>query len=752
MTLGRRRTRRARYRWFAIGSRLAFGLVVTLAVLVPPAVSDAEGSGDDAAALAEDGALEPLVVLPPSRSVVMPSPAPGRAWTQVTRDQITLRLPRSTPEALRYEAGVFVQQTSQSQASPFIRGRTGQHVLLSFDGIRMNNSLFRQGPNQYLFTVDVRTIEAIDVIRGSSSVRFGADAIAGAIDARPVEPTHDPSRRRAAAHGAVFFDYGSASDERGGRAQLDVQLGPRVAMFGGFGGRRVGLLESAGPVYSPTTNELPEVPRFDEDGRTQLGTGFDELAGDLRLVVDGGDAGRWTAAYYDYRQFDAPRTDQCPPAFAPFDECLTYDEQFRSLGYLRWTQDHSRIGDLRVTLHGQRQHERRSAERPSSSTINGGRDDVTTAGVEVEGQTRASARGGRDTLDVAWGVESVVDWVDSTAWLTFDDLTPPVTRTRSRGQYLDGSTYAQAGAWSEATWSFAESWAARGGARLTHVRARAPGDPDSDSAAIRSAWTTPVAGVGVSWVSLPWLTWTLSLDQGFRAPNLDDLTSRQRTGPGFQLENDALAPERSWTLEGGARVRHTWVSLDLWAYRLVIRDAIARASLTADACPAGTAACNGAWSILRLENVDGAAIIRGVEGSLILHLPAQLELRNTFAWARGDEPVPRGSGRQPVSRIPPLNGTHSVVWSHPTGFRASLGVLWAGLQDRLAIQDVADERIPRGGTPGYAVVHASLHYEWSPYVSVSVVGENLGDTAWRSHGSSINGAGRSVLLRLQAGW
>jgi iron complex outermembrane receptor protein/hemoglobin/transferrin/lactoferrin receptor protein len=734
-----------------VACAVAFGLVVQAASGTGVAAQEVpaiEGSGEGSG----EGAMAPITSLPPSRSVAIPSPAPGRAWTQVTRDQITLRLPRSTPEALRYEAGVFVQQTSQAQASPFIRGRTGQHVLLSFDGIRMNNSLFRQGPNQYLFTVDIRTIEAIDVIRGSSSVRFGADAIAGAIDAQPVEPTLDPAQRRATAHGALFFDYGSASQERGGRAQLDVQLGPHLALFGGFGGRRVGLLESAGPVRSPTTNELPEVPRFAPDGRTQLGTGFDELAGDLRIVADAGPAGRWTAAYYDYRQFDAPRTDQCPPAFAPFDECLTFDEQFRSLGYLRWTGEGTRIGDVRVTVHGQRQHERRSAERPSSSTINGGRDDVTTAGAEVEGKIRRDARGGADHIDVAWGIETVVDWVDSAAWLTFDDLTPPVTRTRSRGQYLAGSTYAQAGAWTEATWSILDRWALRGGGRLTHVRARAPGDTESDSVAIRSEWTTPVAGVGLSWEAVPWLTLTTSLDQGFRAPNLDDLTSRQRTGPGFQLENDALAPERSWTFEGGARVRHRWLSMDVWAYRMVIRNAIARASLTADACPAGTAACNGAWSILRLENVDGAAVIRGLEGSLTVHLPHQFELRNTLAWARGDEPVPRGEGRQPVSRIPPLNGTHSVVWSHALGLRASVGVLWAGLQDRLAIQDVADERIPRGGTPGYAVVHASVHYELSPYVGVSVVGENLADRPWRAHGSSINGAGRSVLLRLQAGW
>ncbi|MEQ8893687.1 MAG: Plug domain-containing protein, partial [Sandaracinaceae bacterium] len=52
----------------------------------------------------------------------------GRAQTTVTREDLEERLPRSAPDALRDVPGVSVQQTAHGQASPYVRGLTGQRV------------------------------------------------------------------------------------------------------------------------------------------------------------------------------------------------------------------------------------------------------------------------------------------------------------------------------------------------------------------------------------------------------------------------------------------------------------------------------------------------------------------------------------------------------------------------------------------------------------------------------------------------
>jgi outer membrane cobalamin receptor len=108
-----------------------------------------------------------------------------RAHGTVSRSEIERRQPRSAPDALRYESGVFVQQSAHGQGSAFIRGLTGQQTLLLFDGIRVNNSTYRQGPNQYFFTIDSRTIDSIEILRGGGSTRYGSDALGGVIAALP---------------------------------------------------------------------------------------------------------------------------------------------------------------------------------------------------------------------------------------------------------------------------------------------------------------------------------------------------------------------------------------------------------------------------------------------------------------------------------------------------------------------------------------------------------------------------------------
>ena len=733
-------------------SALALALVASLALL--PSAADASPSAAGSAAQRAVGdALFVARAAADARAPRLRSSteggaalAPGRATTRVTREQLELRLPRSAPDALRYEPGVFIQQSAQSQASPFVRGRTGQQVLLLFDGVRMNNSLYRQGPNQYFFTVDVRTIDRLDVVRGPGSVRFGSDAISGAINAVPRDPTRTHGAPSAAPR--LYLDYGSASDEFGGRAQLDAQLHERVGVFGGIGARRVGLLESAGPVRNPRDGELPEVPRFADDGRTQLGTGFDEVAGDARVVVDA-ERGAWTLASYHYRQTDAPRTDQCAPPFAPADECLTFDVQARALSYLRWFGDAApRVRELSWTLSWQRQHERRTHERPSSFTVNRGEDSVQSFGTSLRANTPALSFE-RGNMGIDWGAELQHDRVASRASLLFTDVEPLEPRPRSRGQYLDGSRYTSAGGFAEARALFGD-WTLRAGSRVAHASASAPADPESESAAVDRSWTTAVSGAGVAWQATPGFSIDLGVDEGFRAPNLDDLTSRQRTGPGFQLENAALGPERALSLEVGAHVRSPWVDADAWAYRSTLRDAITRVNREASDCPTGTPSCQNSWSVLQLINAPGAALLYGAEGLLAIRAPGGLELRSTVAYAYGAQPDPSGPGRVPLSRVPPLNGTHALVWRSAAGVTLHSTVQWATLQDRLAASDVADERIPRGGTPGYAVWHAGVSYR-SELAVVSLVMENLLDTPWRTHGSSVNGAARSVVLHGEFG-
>jgi outer membrane cobalamin receptor len=87
----------------------------------------------------------------------------------------------TAPEALLLTPGVFVQKTNHGGGSPFLRGLTGNQTLLLVDGIRLSNAVVRYGPNQYFNTIDVFSIEKLEVLRGNGSVQYGSDALGGTI-------------------------------------------------------------------------------------------------------------------------------------------------------------------------------------------------------------------------------------------------------------------------------------------------------------------------------------------------------------------------------------------------------------------------------------------------------------------------------------------------------------------------------------------------------------------------------------------
>ena len=675
----------------------------------------------------------------------LPASVDGRAGSVVDRFELERRLPRSAPDALRYEPGVFIQQTAHGQGSAFIRGLTGQQTLILFDGIRLNNSTFRQGPNQYFFTLDSATIEQLEVVRGGSSTRYGSDALGGVILTRPLEPRGSDGatwsvRPTLSARGAT------ADLEHGGRVQVEASTPGNLSLLAGAGARRAGLLRSGGPVQNLSGGGIPEVPRFAGDGRTQLGTGFDEITADARAVWRQNEQHTATLAAYLYRQFDAPRTDQCPAPAARFDECLTYDEQFRTLVYgaSSWKPGLPGLARMRTTVSWQQQHERRRGERPASFVVNRGVDDVHTFGVSLAAESFRFETPFGPAL-IGYGADSYFDQLESSAEIAFTDI--DVTVQRARGQYLSGSTFLYGGAFALAEVAPVEVLRLRGGGRFSWIHARAPGDAASGSSAVDASWFPLVGFLGAEWQAHPALRLFVNVDHSFRAPNLDDLTSRQQTGPGFQFENAHLRPERATTFELGASIRQAIASLDVWLFQAGIVDAIGREPREADACPPNTPQCSSSWSRFQLVNVDGVSTIRGAEVAARVRLPGNVGLRSSAAWTWGEGPADRA--RIPLSRIPPLNGTAELSWVSRFGLGLGAAMRWAAAQDRLALQDYSDARIPVGGTPGFAVFDARAWYHAGERVRLSLVAENLLDTPYRYHGSSVNGPGRGLMLAVE---
>ncbi len=69
-------------------------------------------------------------------------------------------------------------------------------------------------------------------------------------------------------------------------------------------------------------------------------------------------------------------------------------------------------------------------------------------------------------------------------------------------------------------------------------------------------------------------------------------------------------------------------------------------------------------------------------------------------------------------------------------------------QNRLAQGDKDDNRIPLGGTPSWHIVNAYTGYSSNQF-AIRLGLQNIFNTDYRTHGSGINGVGRSVWLAFQ---
>ena len=266
----------------------------------------------------------PEVVITATRSASSVSQVPAAVKT-LDQKQMAERLVRTFPEALRETPGIAIQKTSNGQGSPFIRGFTGFRNLMMIDGIRFNNSTFRDGPNQYWNTIDQQALSRVEVLPSQGSVLYGSDAVGGTVNAFTKDSGYlSEAQGGFFSHGLVSHRYSSA--EHSNVEHLETSIGE---------GQKWGLHAGV------TLSQFGDV--IDGSGRRQLHTGYDNWALDVRLDVALDDQWNFTAVHQQARQNDAWRTHSTtfivPFAGTNFgtavpDRVRLFDQE-RSLSYVR---------------------------------------------------------------------------------------------------------------------------------------------------------------------------------------------------------------------------------------------------------------------------------------------------------------------------------------------------------------------------------------------------------------------------------
>jgi len=628
---------------------------------------------------------------------------------------------RTVPEALKETPGVLVQKTGHGQGSPFIRGFTGFRTVFLIDGIRLNNSTFREGPNQYWSTVDAQSIGRLEVVKGPGSVLYGSDAIGGTVNALTKRPTDDDWSA------GLFYRYASAEDSHTGRAEGGVTAGDHVGILVGGTVKSYGDLRAGDP-----TKEQPK-------------TGYDEWDADAKVEYRFDEDRKLVAAFQHVAQNDAWRThrtifaESFHGSAVGTDRVHTFD-QTRDLGYLQYHAENLAGVVESVKLSGSYHFQGEDMTRVRSNGVRDEADvDVHTAGLWAQFVSPSPIG------TFTYGAEYYRDWVESgqISIATNGSVTRAI-----QGPVGDDATYDLVGVYAQDAIPLGERVDLILGGRYTYARADANRvrDPVTGLATtVEEDWHSAVGSARVVWridEADHW-RWFAGASQGFRAPNLSDLTRLDIARSG-EIETAApdLDPEQFVSLETGVKTRYETFTAELAYFYTFIEDMIVRQ-------PTG-AIVSGANEVTKRNGGDG--FVHGVELSSTWQFHPQLAVFGWATWMEGETdgyPTSAPTTREEyLSRVMPLTGELGLRWDSPQRkFWAEFVTVVADAQAKLSSSDKGDtQRIPPGGTPGYGVLTVRGGWRINDHVHLSAALENILDKDYRIHGSGLNEPGRNFVV------
>lgn len=644
---------------------------------------------------------------------------------------------RTLPEALQLTPGVLVQKTAHGHGSPFIRGFTGRQNLLLLDGVRLNNSTLRGGPVQYWNTVDVFSIDHIELIKSQGSVLYGSDAVGGTLNGfTKSSDFRSRTPDESFLGGSAFYEFrGNGQGSHIGRFETETGVGGKFGVWLGLSAKDFGDIEDSAVSRMQGTG----YPEQDLDFRADWAVTADSTLTFAYNYVNQDGISRW------HRTINNPGWEHDGHVTVPgLWNADTYDQE-RSLSYLRYAgenpQSDSAIQRWNATLSFQTSTDSEYQDRkPASDSIRRSNIDLQTFGADLTLESDA----GPGTL--VYGFDFYHDDVDSsgsqqkTNGSGFKEVLP----------VADNSEYDLFGAFTQYVWKPVDALEITAGARYTHAKATlgrfydAGGMLQTDQS---QDWDSVVGSLrGLYRINSCWSLFG-GISQAFRAPNLDDLTGNMTARAG----NDSLGstdvnPEQFLTYELGTRHSSETISLACSVFYTDVNDLIT-----------GVPVVSGSKTSITTNAAEG--YIYGVELEGAWRFSPQWTLSGFAAWQDGrtksEEYLGGPLEEKPMSRLLPLTGSVALRWTQASGkFWIEGRLLAAATEDRTTVQDQAadDQRIPTGGTPGYIV--ASLHGGWTvnDHLEFTCGIENLMDEDYRIHGSGQNEPGLSGIVAAKVTW
>lgn len=322
---------------------------------------------------------------------------------------------------------------------------------------------------------------------------------------------------------------------------------------------------------------------------------------------------------------------------------------------------------------------------------------------------------------------------------------------RIQGPVGDDSSQTLLGSYLQGVFPLGKRMEVIAGSRFTYATADVGKyeDPATGTAqSLDGAWKNLSSSLRLSYaLDDSWKLWG-GLSQAFRSPNLGDLS---RYGDSRTNETEVAAtglnPERFLTYELGLKGTQGSFSGSATPYYTDIQDYIA-------STPTGRT-IKGLTEVTKRNSGSGG--VSGIELTGTYQLDSSWLVRGNLTYIRGNlatyaDATSSRMVEEPLSRVQPITANVALRWDSPDHkWWGELTGTFVAAADRLSSGDKQDtQRIPPGGTPGYALLGIYGGYQVNEHLRISLAAENLLDQAFRAHGSGSNEPGFGVTTGITA--
>ena len=675
---------------------------------------------------------------------------------KIGAQEIALTQPQTAADLLQNTGAVFVQKSQLGGGSPMIRGFATNRVLITVDGIRMNNAIFRGGNIQNVISIDPFTLDSAEILYGPGTVIAGSDAIGGVINFYTRELEELESASETLQQTDYALRMATAASERTVHASHNI-IGPKISALVSFSRMSVGDLKMGanGPesylrtFYVETQEGIDRVVQNDEP-RKQVGSGFDSyhFMAKARHRI----SKEWyqqLGVFYNttsnFGRYD--RLIQTKNEL-PLSAEWYYGPQQWLMTYYKLTQEAEKSRHQFSAAY-QRFNESRFDRAFADPVLHEAAEYVDVLNVSLDSERVLS-----EQSLLRYGFALDHNFVGSSA---FSFNRENLERNELVTRYPDGSDWGIWALYAALQKSFSEKVTLNAGARFNQVNSSIDfeGNPFTADFGVQQFETSAITySLGLNYDHSREWHFRANWSTAFRAPNIDDLSKVFDSEPrSVVVPNPSLQSEKAISTELGIRRRwgrKLWIDTSFFHSRL--NDALIRRPFTYRG--QSQMEYRGVLSdVLAIQNGASAEVL-GAEVAFYSHLTRHLSARAFVNYTHGIETDADGVASY-MRHAAPLFGLLQLRYMSGR-FSAVADTQFNGAiaQERLALSEQPKSFIyalddqGRTYSPAWQTFNVRVNYEirrWQLFLAL----ENISDQRYRPYASGIAAPGRQVVLGLQ---